>query len=136
MKIRVRLILGFLIISFLLAIFGYVSIGVSRHALENRIEEGSAALAQIALREIDHIIFSRIEFFESFSNRIIVRETLEASNQEFSKIKNLNDYLLRIDKEWTTFPQDKLSPQMSELLNSPLASELKMLEDYYKKKYG
>lgn len=136
MRIWVRLILGFLLISLLLAIFGYTAATISRHALENALGESSATLAQTALREVDHGIFKRIEFFESFSARTVIRQVLATSNQDFSKLPNIDDHILSIDKEWTAFPQDRLSPKMAELLNNSVATELRALEEYYAKKYG
>jgi|GEM_PF-831854 len=136
MKIGTRLILGFLAVAFLLAIFGYVATSISRRAVESSIGESTAALAQTALREIDRSIFNKIELFESFLTHPSLQESLAVSNRSFSQIQNGQNDILRADKEWQATPKGELSSQMSDLLNNSLAKELKEIQSYYDKKYG
>ncbi len=136
MKIGTRLILGFLIIAFFLAIFGYAATMISRRALENAIGESTAVLAQNALREIDRSIFNKIELFESFLSRSSLQDFLITSNQHFSQISNRDKEIARLDEQWQSIPERELSPRMLELSNNSLAKELKETQNYYDKKYG
>lgn len=136
MKIWTRLILAFLAISLLVGIVGSISTAVSRRVLEDAIGKNSATLVQSAIREIDQRIFSRIEFFQSFSTRAIVQQTLADSNKQFSVLPDVHSYILKADEEWISFSEDRFSPIMSELLNNPMSVELRQLEDYYREKYG
>ena len=125
MKIGIRLITGFLVISLLLAAFGYASMSVSRQALEKSIGESSVVLAQIAIRKIDHEIFNKAELFESFLDNTILQQVLATSNREFSQIDDVARYVARVDQEWIAAPQENPSSAISGSRNNDLARELK-----------
>jgi len=136
MKIGTRLIIGFLTIALLLAVFGYAATNISRHALEDSIGENTAALAETALREIDRSIFNKVEIFESFLTHPSLQDFLAASNRNFSQMPDIKGEISRLDKEWLAVPLGAMSPRMSDLLNNSLAMEIKTIQNYYAKKYG
>lgn len=135
MRIGVRLILGFLTISLLLAVFGYAAMSVSRRALERSIGEGSVVLAQIAIRKIDHEIFNKAELFESFLDNAILQQALISSNKEFSQMADVARYIARIDQEWVQAPADSPSSAIIKTINNDLARELKNTQRFYEHKY-
>jgi len=135
MKIGIRLITGFLVISLLLAAFGYAAMSVSRQALEKSIGESSVVLAQIAIRKIDHEIFNKAELFESFLDNTILQQVLAISNREFSQIDDVARYVARVDQEWIAAPQENPSSAISGSLNNDLARELKNTQRFYEHKY-
>ena len=136
MRIGTRLTLGFLVIAFLLAVFGYAAINISRRALERSIGESTVTLIQATARKIDRSIFDKIELFESFLTRPSFQEFLAASNRDFSQAPNIHDEILLRNNEWRSVPPQERSTLMRQLENNALAQELKKTQDYYEKKYG
>jgi len=137
MKIGQKLILGFVVVPLLIGVVGYISVNTSQKVLQKSIGESSVRLAQETLDAIDRIIYRRIEIWESYDYaNPKLSETIKASNQEFEKLDNIQTYINKKDKEWTSAPKKGITPFMQELINNKSSQRLKKRIDFYEKKYG
>lgn len=136
MRIGVRLILGFLTIALLVGVIGYISIDISKKALQGSIGERSVVLAQERVNRIDRNIYDKIEEFIAYSNSLMSQEACIESNKEFEKFGNIQDYINEKDREWTSAPKEEITPLMQELINNKLSEELREKTKFYEKRYG
>jgi HAMP domain-containing protein len=135
-KIGPKLILGFLFITLSLVVLGYISIEVSQRELQKSIGDSSSALAISILGKIDRDIYYRIEDPQIFCTRLTVQEAVMVSNNEFDKIGNVQDFINKTDREWTSMPAEEITPFMRQLISSKLSDELRKRIEFYEKKYG
>ena len=137
MRIGQKLILGFVGITLLIGVVGYISVNTSQKALEKTIGESSVTLAQKTIDAIDRIIYRRIERWQSYDHtNPRLSETVIASNQEFEKLDNIQSYINEKDKEWTSAPKKEITPFMKGLIDNKLSQRLRKRIDFYAKKYG
>jgi len=136
MKIRYKLMLGFLVIAFMIWVVGYFAVSTSQKALQKSIEESSVFLVVKIMDEIDKNIYRRIEEFNAYSKNLIVLDAVVASNQQFDKLDDIETYITEKNQEWTSTPKEVITPFMVELADNKLSRSLKEKLDYYKKKYG
>src|SRR4030042_1788242 len=125
MKIRQKLILGFVGIASLVGVVGIMCVNTSQRALQKSIGESSVALAVETIDKIDRNIYYTIEEFQSYCSDLILQETIAESNREFEKLQNLQNYIDERDSEWISAQKGTTTPLMRELLNNKLSEELK-----------
>ncbi len=89
MKIRQKLILGFVGIASLVGVAGIMCVNTSQRALQKSIGESSVALAVETMDKIDRNIYHTIEEFQAYCNDLVLQETIAKSNREFEKLENL-----------------------------------------------
>ncbi len=135
-SIRKKLVAGFLIVSLLSGVVGYLSVSIAQEELQKEIGESSALLAQQIIDKIDRDIYGRIEEFQVYSADLILQETLIKSNQEFENLSNVQDYINETDLNWTSAPKETITPFMQELINNTLSEELSEKIEFYEEKYG
>ena len=135
MKIRQKLILGFVGIASLVGIVGIMCINISEKVLQKSIGESSVALAVETIDKIDRQIHHIIEDFHAYCSDLLLQETVAQSNREFEKFENLQKYIDEKDKEWIS-AQDATTPLMQKLLNNKLSEELREKIGYHKEKHG
>ena len=135
MKIKQKLILGFVGIASLVGIVGIMCVNTSQRALQKSIGESSVALAVETMDKIDRHIYHTIEEFQAYCSDLILQETVAKSNQEFEKLENLQKHIDEQDKEWIS-TQEATTPLMQELLNNKLSEELKDKVGFHEEKHG
>ena len=135
MKIDVKLISGFLIITSFIGIVGYVTFELSESDLQNAVANRQVSLATEIIGEIDNSAYTRFVLFTSYTNDPIVQENIIQSNQEFAKLDNAQQYISEKDQEWISAQREEVTPFMADLINNQLAQKLKedakMYEKYY-----
>ncbi|MDD3375191.1 MAG: PAS domain S-box protein [Candidatus Omnitrophica bacterium] len=136
MKIGIKLILGFLIVVFLLAVVGYVATNISRRALEKNIGKSSAVLARTTLGKIDRDIFNKIQAFREIFFDPNFQKSLRDSNKEFSKIEDFPSYVKEHEKLWDKIGQGEMPLFISDSLENPLAQLLRNRLLFYSGEYG
>ncbi|MEW5800993.1 MAG: ATP-binding protein [bacterium] len=136
MKIRYKLIMGFLAIAFLISLAGYLAIVRSQEALQKSIEESSMTLAAGIMDEIETNIFQRIESLEGYCNDTVLQECIKASNQAYEELDNIQEYIHQKNQAWILAPKSTVTPFMQGLLNRKTAVELREVSEYYRQKYG
>ena len=81
MKIIHKLILGFLSVTSLIWLVGYLAVKVSEESLEESIGQREVLLAERVLNEMEMGVYSRIVLFQEYSNDRILQEALQRSNR-------------------------------------------------------
>ena len=136
MKIGQKLVLGFLLVSALIALVGYIAIIISQEALQERIGSSSVALAVETLDKIDRNIYSRIELFQDHVKHITTQKFISESNEDFEKLDDIQEYIFKQDEEWISAPKETVTQFMRDLIDNELSAELRELMEFYKERYG
>lgn len=139
MKIREKIISGYISIILLIFIIGYFSIYVSKKMLTKTIEEYTVAMAHTTLDKIDRAIQKRGEQVEAYAENLPFKEMLIQSNEEFDKLDNVQEYISQKDEEWTSVPKKEITAFMQTLIDNKLSEELRQkieLKKYFTAQYG
>ena len=136
MKIRQKLILGFVGIASLVGVVGIMCVNTSQRALQKSIGESSVALAVETMDKIDRNIYYTIEEFQAYCNDLVLLETIAKSNREFEKLENLQKYIDEKNNEWISAQKAATTPLMQELLNNELSEELREKIGFHEEKHG
>ncbi|MDP8264817.1 MAG: PAS domain S-box protein [Candidatus Aceula lacicola] len=136
MKIGIKLILGFLVVVFLMAVAGYVATSISYKALKKNIGRNSVVLTRTALGKIDRDIFNKIQVFREILFNPELQTSLQDSNQEFSRIDNLFLYIEQHEEFWKKNEQGEVPTFVRDLSENPLAQILKNRLAFYSGEYG
>jgi two-component system sensor kinase FixL len=136
MKIRQKLILGFVGIASLVGIVGIICVNASQRALQKSIGESSIALAVETMDKIDRNIYYTIKELQAYCNDLVLQETIAKSNQEFEKLENLQKYIDEQNNEWISAEKGTTTPLMQELLNNKLSEELREKIRFHEEKQG
>jgi len=136
MKIRQKLILGFVGIASLVGVVGIMCVNTSQRALQKSIGDNSVALAVETMDKIDRHIYHTIEEFQAYCSDLILREIVAKSNREFQNIENLQEYINKNDAEWISARKGTAIPLLRELTNNRLSKELREKIGFHEEKYG
>jgi len=135
MKIRQKLILGFVGIASLVGIVGIMCVNTSQKALQKYIGESSIALAVETMDKIDRNIYYTIEDFQAYCSDLVLQETIAKSNREFEILENLQEYIDEKNIEWISAEKETTTPLMQELLNNKLSEELREKSKFHERKH-
>ncbi len=134
MKIAYKLPLGILAIVSLTWTVGFYAVVVSRHALQESIEKGSVDYAVAAIDEVTRGIHDRIDDCLAFAAAPIVARTLEASNDRFNNLPDIEATIDDRDRDWIAASKSEITFLMRELtdpeLSHHLAAQLGAMERY------
>ena len=136
MKIRQKLILGFVGIASLVGVVGIMCVNTSQKALQKSIGESSVALAVETMDKIDRNIYYTIEEFQAYCSDLVLQETVAKSNREFEKLENLQEYINEKNNEWISAQKAATTLLMQELLNNKLSEELRNKMGFHEEKHG
>lgn len=136
MKIRHKLILGFLVIALLISCVGYLTIKRSQDALQKSIEESSMILASKVMDEVDRNIFRRVEGLQAYSQDLLFKEDVIRSNSEYERMADVRGYIAMKNREWLSVSTDMIIPFMQQLMNKKSVVELLEKTEFYHEKYG
>lgn len=131
MRIGLKLITVFVGIVLVIGLAGYILIMASQDILRETIGENSTKMARDTVDRIDRIIYRRIERIQPYSTYAPLRAALIGSNREFEKLDTPREYIDRLDKEWTSAPEEEITPFMEELINSELSEGFRFYEQRY-----
>src|SRR4030042_226244 len=136
MKILYKMFLGFTVVILSIWVVEIFAVDTSKKALKKSIEESSLLLAVQIIDELDKNIFRRIEENQLYSKDLILQKTVLESNREFEKLDDIQAYINKKDREWTSAPKESITPLMQKIINNELSNELKERGNYFKDKYG
>ena len=136
MRLFHKLTLGFFAVIVLCSVTGFLAIDYSKNLLQETFIESTESLGMKVLDEIDREIDYKIELFQSYSRDVTVQNEVYKSNLKFSKLKNVKEYINKIDEEWITGSSENITQLNQELQNNQLALELKEKLEILKKFQG
>ncbi len=146
-KIGTKLITSFILVVLLMTALSLYSVSVSQDSLQESVGENSMLLADEMMKRINNNIYFKVEDIRVFAaTGINLRKTILESNKEFENIssinnitnsKNIDEYINQKEREWTTAPDDEITPFMQEIIGNELSEDLrKRFVDFYAKRYG
>ncbi len=100
MKLAHKFILGAFLLASLIWVVGFYAVTVSRQALQDSIEDSSTILAAKMMDEVDRSIHVAIDDWLIYSAGPLVQRTVEASNQEFENLQDVQAYIDEQDRKW------------------------------------
>ena len=130
------MICGFISVALLVTVVGFISVNASRKILQKNIGENYVALAIEMLRHIDGSIYARVETFQEYCRDLVTQRVISESNKEFEKLENIQAYIDKQDRQWTSLPKEEVTAYMQSLMNNELSRELREKADFYEEKYG
>ncbi len=136
MKIGQKLVLGFILVSMLVGVVGYISINTSRRILQESIGDEAVVLATNVLDGIDRNIYRRIEIFQEYSTDTILQEGIDEFSQIFEKLDDVQAYISEKDRKWSSDIEVIMTPFMHDLIYNKVSEELRDKIEFYEKKYG
>jgi signal transduction histidine kinase len=136
MRIGPKLVLGFAGVALLTGAVGFVSVNISKNALQKSIGENSVSLATDVLDKIDTGIYRRIEELQICSVDTEVIEAAKESNIKFERLEDIDDYIEEKEAEWTSVPKEIITAFMWELMDSKVSQELRNLAGHFEDEYG
>ncbi len=136
MRLIHKLILGFWTVVLLSSITGYFAINNSRKVLQKAFIENCEYLVAEILYGINREIEKKVEIFQSFTHDSILQETVLKTNQDFKKLDDIQAYIIKKDKEWTSAPKKELTPFIQNLMNNKLSRELRKKMKFFKEYHG
>ncbi|MDP8299622.1 MAG: ATP-binding protein [Candidatus Tantalella remota] len=137
MRIRTKLTLSFLIMTFLILFVGYFSVKSGEIILQKNISQKSFMLSMVIMDKIDRDIFKGVEELQIFTNGTLVREGLEGANRKFSTIENKKAYIERQDRKWRSAKEGLVTPFMAERIDDPVSRNMRQkFIEFYQNKYG
>lgn len=101
------------------------SLKSSSDAYMESTSNDSIAMAEASSRELDHHILDEFDDMERFSERILVRSNLSESNAWFGNLSDPIGHMVQVDENWTSLPEDDLTPFMQELIACPVSQMLR-----------
>ena len=136
MKLCHKLISGFFLISLLIPAVGFYTINISRKALQDSIGHDAELLARETMDKIDRSIYRRIEDVQAYAKDLILQQYVQQSNREFRSLSDIQSYIDKKDREWSSLPPEKITPFKHELMSNKLAEELRERIEFHEKKSG
>jgi len=83
------------------------------------------------MNDVDQDIYNKVILFETLANADLSQNVIIASNDNFSKIPNVNEYINQKEKEWT-LENSPTNPLVLQTLKNPLSNQLKTTSQYLK----
>ena len=135
MKIKKKLLLGYIGIALFIVVIGYIAVKISQRTLQKSIGDASVLLVERTMSEIDRDVYSRIESIQYLSESPLLQESIKSSNKEFEAMPNRNAYIAKKEKEWASVSKETVTPFMQKLINSRLSEKLMQRIEFYERIY-
>ncbi len=102
-KIATKLTCSSLLIILLMVCLSLYAVVVSQNSLRESVGSGSLFLAEELIKRIDYSVLMRLEVLQRYSLDTQLQQTVTASNGDFDRLDNPQEYIDRIDKEWIQY---------------------------------
>lgn len=119
-----QLVLASVLAAILIGLVGLYATTAGERSLRRAIERRSAAHAGAVISEIDRVMHTRITQWMAYSNRPLVRRTLESSNSQFDRLPDRQAYIDKVDSAWWIAAAQSPTPMSQELASNELALDL------------
>lgn len=112
-----------------------------KHNLEEQIMKDSEKSNIMMVNRIDSYATDRLVDLINFAKSSTVEATIQASNAQFSKMTDPEQYIDKTDSAWKSVPKHMTTPFMEALINSQPSMQLRQVEDsenglFHGKVYG
>ncbi|MDP8233371.1 MAG: ATP-binding protein [Candidatus Saelkia tenebricola] len=134
-RIQTKLTAAFLTIAVSVVIVGSIAVYMSQNALQDAIGKNTVLLAEETLRQISQNIFFRIEEIQVYAKDQLLQQYITDSNQEFEILDDIQVYINRHDKNWTSDTESS-KEFIQQLESNNLSKKLQEKVNFYENKYG
>ena len=136
MRIRNRILLGFMLLGLVIGIAGYISFSISRGALEKTIGNQSVELARTTMDHVLDTIQQRMDDIRRHTPDISGHEILVQSNLAFDQMEDVNGMIQSTEADWqaeepSRYVQDITGNTLSQYLREQVECD-----DYFLGVYG
>ena len=130
MKLRSRLIIGFLIMAMIIAVGNIYSIFTNQSSLDELITTSMVSSTNVMMSKIDEYFYHKIQEFKIFSKEKTFQDALLSSNADFEKLNNIDEFIGQRDKEWVSHTSNTL-PFMNDIIYNSISDKLRNKISYY-----
>ena len=136
MKLVHKFTFGLLLIVLVCSLTGFFAIRQGKKILYSAFIDNSEALVFEKLHSVERELSNLIQEFHAFEDNVQLQKSLIASNKEFDKLGNVQAYINKRDKEWSSADREKLPSFINDTLNNDLSKEINKRLDFYKLSHG
>jgi len=104
--IKKKLIFGYLIVVFLMAVLALYAVHVNQRSLEESVGKNSMFVAAEILKRIDRDLHATFEDVKIYTIDLSVSKTISRSNQAFENLENAQEHIKKKDAEWVAAPKE------------------------------
>lgn len=115
------------------AIYSYVTLEISMQEFKNLSGLRNEAQANNVMQDLDKYIEKRINDFKLLSNIKEIRDALNKSNEQFSKLDNI-EFLLK-KRESESLYSTSNTPFMKDVLENQISEDFRKIISFYKNEY-
>ncbi len=124
MPLVVKLLMIVAVPAAVIAGVGWFATGAGESAARQAIEQSAAVQARSIMDEIDRAISTHLAHWRAYSRSRIIRDTLKASNHEYSQREDLPAFAAEQDRLWQAVDLQTVTPAMERILATELSSDL------------
>lgn len=136
MKITHKLIISFWFIVICIWSVSFYAVATTKNNLEKILVTQDLRLVHELTKEMNHLIYSRLETTQEYAKDPTLRTSIEDSNTFFAEHGDIDKYINDIDAQWTDSQDSSENIVLKQLLANMLSEELREKQKYYSKKYG
>lgn len=125
MRISTRLTASYALILLLMTVLALYSVNISMDFLQERAGNDTVSLAVVMMKTIRDRIRTTSDHLRAYSRGASVRSALRESNSRLDLLANPEEVVLRRDSEWTSAPEEEMSPLMQEVIESECSTDLR-----------
>ena len=133
MKLTYRFVLVSCVLASLTMVVGLYAVNVSGGALVERIEAHSRSMAAEIMDKVDMTVHAGIDKWRGFCATSLMAHELEGSNRQFDALEDMQAYMDREDRDWTTTPAGMTTGLMKRIMDNNLSVSLKRKRDVQRK---
>ena len=105
--------------------------------IEDQIGEEAVVQAELLSADVDQRIHSLVVETGIVGHSTDIVRELSGSNIEFEQMEDRSEFMDQMDLEWTSAPEDEVTPFMQEVLDEPLSHQARrMFFEYYEDHHG
>jgi len=124
-SIGAKIIAAVMVMLLLVISLTWWSIKSSTDSYLDSVSNNSIALAETSTRDVDHRVLDQRGVLERFSQRFVVRANLSESNAWFGNLSDPIGYMEQVDENWTSVPEEDVTPFMQELTRCAVSQDLR-----------
>lgn len=136
MKLIHKLILGYIIILTIFWSFGYLTVFFNKKVMQDLVLSESELFASETLENISRQIRNRYEIFQEYAGGSELQESVLMSNRDFDKLDDVQAYINKREREWTSSAKEEVTPFMHDLIHNGLSNNLREKAAFYEEKTG
>ena len=125
LRIRTAVILVFLLTTGLFMVMAIYSVTAGQDSIQQSVGQSSQLLAQDMAKFIEFVVSIKIDDLFDYSKTDIVQNAVLKSNQEFSELEDMQDYITQQEDDWKSVSEETITPFMQSLISNELSEDIR-----------